>query len=246
MSARVHTGPGAPPRRALCETESPRLMNPAHRISEIFLSIQGEGPSAGTPAHFLRLQGCDVGCAWCDTRYSWPVEGGEAMDETELWSRARALGESPLLVVTGGEPLQHPALAALLGQALERWPRVEVETSGIAPPPLRHERLGWNHSPKLPSATPRWQETWRHAARFAEDPGTAFKIVVGADPDEADALRLIAAHALPRPRTSLMPEGLTDAALRERALRLAETCKREGLRLSPRLHVWLWGAKRGV
>jgi 7-carboxy-7-deazaguanine synthase len=43
-----------------------------------------------------------------------------------------------------------------------------------------------------------------------------------------------------------MPEGLTDAALHARALALAETCKRENLRLSPRLHVWLWGAKRGV
>jgi 7-carboxy-7-deazaguanine synthase len=44
----------------------------------------------------------------------------------------------------------------------------------------------------------------------------------------------------------LMPEGLTDAAVRARALTLAEVCRREGLRLSPRLHVWLWGAKRGV
>ena len=105
------------------------------RISELFLSLQGEGPSAGTPAHFLRLQGCDVGCSWCDTKYSWEPSGGRELELDELWEQARALGESQLLVVTGGEPLQHPALAAVLDAALERWPRVEVETSGIAPPP---------------------------------------------------------------------------------------------------------------
>ena len=69
---------------------------------------------------------------------------------------------------------------------------------------------------------------------------------MGGGGDEADALRLIGEHALPRERVLLMPEGLTDDALRERARALAETCKREGLRLSPRLHVWLWGARRGV
>ncbi|HUK64320.1 MAG TPA: 7-carboxy-7-deazaguanine synthase QueE, partial [Dongiaceae bacterium] len=236
----------APPRRALCETESPRLMNPAHRISEIFLSIQGEGPSAGTPAHFLRLQGCDVGCAWCDTRYSWPVEGGEAMDETELWSRARALGESPLLVVTGGEPLQHPALAALLGQALERWPRVEVETSGIAPPPLSHERLHWNVSPKLPSVTPRWRDTWAHAAQWLAEPRATIKVVVGDPPDPDDVVRLLSEHRVPPARVMLMPEGLTDAEVRAHAPGVVELCRAHGYRLSPRLHIWMWGAKRGV
>jgi 7-carboxy-7-deazaguanine synthase len=44
----------------------------------------------------------------------------------------------------------------------------------------------------------------------------------------------------------LMPEGLTDAAVRQHALALVETCRREGFRLSPRLHIWLWGARRGV
>jgi hypothetical protein len=69
---------------------------------------------------------------------------------------------------------------------------------------------------------------------------------VGGDPDTDDALRLVAAHALPRERVVLMPEGLTDAAIRGHALALAEVCKREGLRFGARLHVWLWGARRGV
>jgi organic radical activating enzyme len=216
------------------------------RVAESFLSLQGEGPTAGTPAHFLRLQGCDVGCRWCDSKYTWDAAGGDAVPLDRALADLRALGEAPLLVVTGGEPLAHEGVRALLVAALGLWPRVEVETSGLEPPPLSHPRLAYNCSPKLPSATTRWAETWAHAAAFAADPNTTFKLVIGDDPDAADALRLIAERALPRGRVVLMPEGLTDAAVRARAAALAELCKREGLRFGPRLHVWLWGARRGV
>ena len=217
----------------------------ALRVSEIFLSLQGEGPSAGTPAHFVRLQGCDVGCHWCDTKYSWDERGGERMELEEIWTRALALGKAPLLVVTGGEPLAQPGLTPLLEQALARWPRVEVETSGIEPPPLSHARLSYNVSPKLPSATPRWSETWRHQAAWIAEPNATFKLVVGDPPDPEDARRLIARGGLPRERVMLMPEGITSEGLRARAATLAALCTREGLRMSPRLQVWMWGARRG-
>ena len=165
------------------------------RYSELFHSLQGEGPSTGTPAHFLRLQGCDVGCRWCDTRYTWPADGGTSATWAEVRERLQGLGRADLIVVTGGEPLVHGGIAELLALALESWPRVEVETSGIAAPPLRHERLFYNHSPKLPSVTERWQDTWRHAGAFAADPNTTTKIVIGDDPDTEDALRLIQAGA---------------------------------------------------
>ena len=216
------------------------------RVSEIFLSLQGEGPSAGTPAHFLRLQGCTVGCRWCDTRYSWPADGGREMAPTAIWDQARALGPAPLLVVTGGEPLEHPGLAELLRAALDHWGAVEVETSGIATPPLSHPRLAWNVSPKLPSATPRWQESWRHAAAWNAEPRATFKIVVGDPPDPDDACRLLTQHGVRPERVMLMPEGITDEVIRRHALELTELCKREGWRMSPRLHIWLWGARRGV
>ena len=216
------------------------------RISELFLSLQGEGPSAGTPAHFLRLQGCDVGCMWCDSKYTWNAGDGRSIGYEAVFAELRALGEAPLLVVTGGEPLEHPGIETLLIAALERWPRVEVETSGLLPPPLRDPRLDYNVSPKLPSATPRWADTWQHAAVWVEEPHATFKVVVGDPPDLDDALRLITQHALPRERVMLMPEGLTDEKLRERARVLAEACKRHSLRMSPRLQIWIWGAKRGV
>ena len=216
------------------------------RISEIFLSLQGEGPSAGTPAHFIRLQGCDVGCVWCDTKYSWDAATGRELSATAACDEARALGDAPLVVITGGEPLEHPGLGELLKEALARWPRVEVETSGIAPPPLSDSRLAWNVSPKLPSATPRWRDTWAHVRAWIAEPHATFKLVVGDPPDPDDATDLISRHALPRERVMLMPEGLTEPVLRTRAKALAEHCKRLGVRMSPRLHIWMWGAKRGV
>jgi len=224
------------------------------RVSEVFRSLQGEGPSAGTPAVFVRLQGCSVGCRWCDTKYSWDAAGGRAIERDELWAEAaRAPGaagsgscEAPLLVITGGEPLEHAGLLELIAAGLERFARVEVETSGVAPPPLSHPRLFYNLSPKLPSATPLAAATWAHARAWIAEPRATFKLVVGDEADLAHALERIAEHGVPRARVMLMPEAMTAKILRERSLWLAAVCAREGLRLSPRLHIWLWGARRGV
>jgi organic radical activating enzyme len=158
----------------------------------------------------------------------------------------QALGQSALLVLTGGEPAQHPQLGELIDWALDRWPRVEVETSGIGPPPRSSERLYYNVSPKLPSATAGCERTWEHIEAWKREPRATFKLVVGDDPDLADALERIRTHTLPPDRVMLMPEGMTTEALARHALPLAEVCRTHGFRLSPRLHIWLWGARRGV
>jgi organic radical activating enzyme len=149
-------------------------------------------------------------------------------------------------VVTGGEPLEHPELGPLLLEALARWTRVEVETSGIAAPELHDPRLSYNVSPKLPSATPRWRDTWAHIPAWIDAPRATFKIVVGDAPDPADAVRLIHEHALPRERVLLMPQGMTAAELATRSAAVAALCVEHGFRMSPRLHIAIWGARRGV
>ncbi|MBI3272800.1 MAG: 7-carboxy-7-deazaguanine synthase QueE [Planctomycetes bacterium] len=216
------------------------------RVSEVFSSLQGEGPSVGRPALFVRLQGCDVGCSWCDTKYTWDPALGEALDLDDLERRASALGACDLLVVTGGEPLAHPSIEAVLEWGVRRHARVEVETSALRPPPLARPNLAYVASPKLPGVTPRWAETWVHVGAFLALPATTFKFVVRDEPEFEELLALLRRHDLPRERVMVMPEGTTDAQVRARALALAEPCKRAGLRLSPRLHVWLWGARRGV
>ena len=213
------------------------------RLAEKFRSLQGEGPSAGAPATFARLQGCSVGCRWCDSRYTWDSGLGREVSLQGLLAELKGLGACDLLVITGGEPLEVQGFEELAAAACREWTRVEVETSGVRPPPLALPNLFWNWSPKLPSATPKWESTWAHAGAWMAEPRAIAKIVVGTG-DAADAERL--AKTLPRDRVWLMPEAMTAESLRERSEPLAEICKREGWRLSPRLHVWLWGARRGV
>src|SRR5215475_9672831 len=88
------------------------------RIAEAFFSIQGEGPTAGLPAVFIRLQGCSVGCIWCDTKYSWDPDGGRDVEIEALVSEAVAF-PCRRVVITGGEPLESSLflpLATLLSQ----------------------------------------------------------------------------------------------------------------------------------
>src|SRR5678815_6049615 len=87
------------------------------RIAEIFFSIQGEGPTAGLPAVFIRLQGCSVGCRWCDTKYSWDPAAGRAVDLDELMSQARSY-PCRRVVITGGEPLESSLFFPLVSTCL--------------------------------------------------------------------------------------------------------------------------------
>src|SRR5438094_3219765 len=88
------------------------------RIAECFHSIQGEGVSAGVPCVFVRLQGCSVGCRWCDTKYSWDPAGGREQTLAALLADVEAFA-CRRVVVTGGEPLESEAFGPLV-QAL--WP----------------------------------------------------------------------------------------------------------------------------
>lgn len=97
------------------------------RVTEIFHSIQGESTRAGLPCTFVRLTGCPLRCVWCDTEYAF--HGGERMSLDDIVARVRAFG-TPLVEVTGGEPLVHRGAFDLVRRLLDEGFTVLVETSG--------------------------------------------------------------------------------------------------------------------
>lgn len=97
------------------------------RVTEIFHSIQGESTWAGLPCTFVRLTGCPLRCAWCDTEYSF--HGGERMTLDHIVRRVEEIG-TPLVELTGGEPLIHRNAFELARVLLDRDFTVLVETSG--------------------------------------------------------------------------------------------------------------------
>jgi len=217
------------------------------RVAEVFYSIQGEGATAGLPAVFVRLQGCSVGCTWCDTKYSWDRGAGREVELETLVEEAAAF-PCRRAVVTGGEPLESPMFAALLRALGTRGFAVEVETAGILPPPPGVEgSVQWNVSIKLRGSGVDAARRIRPEAirRFlARD--AWWKFVVTDDADVSEVLQLAERFALPRARILLQPEAVRHDDLIERSRSVVEACKRHGFRFSPRLHVLLWGAKRGV
>ncbi len=97
------------------------------RVTEIFHSIQGESTWAGAPCTFVRLTGCPLRCSWCDTEYSF--YGGERMTLDGIVEEVRGIG-TPLVEITGGEPLIHGNAFTLVDRLLDAGFTVLVETSG--------------------------------------------------------------------------------------------------------------------
>ena len=216
------------------------------RVAEVFHSIQGEGATAGAPAVFVRLQGCSVGCRWCDTKYSWDPEGGRAADLPRILDEVAAY-RCGRVIVTGGEPLESPLFAPLLAALGERGLAIEVETSGVLPPPAGLPQVQWNVSVKLAgSGVAEARRINATAIAAFLDRGAWWKFVIAEPGDLAEVLELAERFALPRERILLQPEALRREELIERSPWIVDACKTHGFRFSPRLHVMLWGARRGI
>lgn len=99
-------------------------------VMESFYTIQGEGHYTGTPAYFIRLGGCDVGCHWCDVKESWDASKFKWYSVVEIVEKAIASG-CKLAVITGGEPLMYD-LSALTAQLKKVGFATNIETSGTS------------------------------------------------------------------------------------------------------------------
>lgn len=226
------------------------------KISEIFYSVQGEGGLIGVPSIFVRTSGCNLRCTWCDTPYaSWSPEGAD-LSVREIVDKVRAY-PGHHVVVTGGEPMIAPAVLELTGELKRAGLHITVETAGTVAIPVICDLM--SISPKLSNSTPFEREAGKWAAqheRLRYQPSVLsqlmnsydyqLKFVVSSTHDLDEVEQICKQTAANPNQVILMPEGTSRSVLAERSLWLVDVCKTRGFRFSPRLHIDLWGDKRGV
>jgi len=222
------------------------------KIAEIFYSLQGEGSLVGVPSIFVRTSGCNLRCTWCDTPYtSWHPEG----QERSLAAILAEVDRYPArhVVVTGGEPLIAPEIVQLTEALREQRRHITIETAGTVFAPVACDLM--SISPKLANSTPAapWAATHERLRiqpeilqRLISAYEYQLKFVIASPDDLPELRRLVDTLAADPAKVLLMPEGVDPQVLHERGLWLSEICKQEGFRFSPRLHIQLYGNRRGV
>jgi len=222
------------------------------KISEIFYSLQGEGGLVGMPSIFVRTSGCNLRCRWCDTPYtSWNPEG-EEMTIDAILAKVRTY-PATYAVVTGGEPMIAPGIGELTTRLKKAGMHVTIETAGTVWANVQCDLL--SVSPKLSNSTPEGQFAAQHE-RLRIQPSVLSRLIgaheyqlkfVVAEKSDLDEIRaLVKTLGAPRKNVILMPEGVDVELLRQRTAWIADICKTEGFRFTPRLHIELYGNKRGV
>ena len=230
---------------------------------EIFHTLQGEGASLGVPAVFLRLSLCNLHCQWCDTPYTWNWKQTRWKHQDGIkFSKAEQIIElAPAeiaqlvssydcdrLVLTGGEPLLQQDELAKLIRLLPGASFIEVETNGTQIP--SDDFIGiptqFNVSPKLSNSgmNEKLRLNFEALELFASLKTAVFKYVICNQADLNEVKLLQSKLNLSSGRIYLMPEGRDAETLQQRSLWLADICRDQGYRFSPRLHVLLWGNER--
>lgn len=236
---------------------------------EIFDTVQGEGRNIGRPVVFARLSGCNLQCSWCDTPYTWAFTEGlaEKHDEGKVYDREQeqvqvTIGEAidqvstlkiPRLVITGGEPMLQQKGIVELARGLKAndedyW--VEIETNGTVVP--KQETVDavdqFNVSPKLSNSgnTKKKRDRAPAMEAYVASGKADFKFVVFGDEDLPEILELVEQYDIPHDRVFLMPEGRTEEEVERHQKELVDIAIKHNFNITTRLHVLIYGAKRGV
>jgi 7-carboxy-7-deazaguanine synthase len=229
-------------------------------ISEIFYSLQGEGELTGVPSVFVRSSGCNLRCTWCDTPYaSWNPEGTQR-SVAQLLAAIETHPQARHVVLTGGEPMIAKEMRTLAAEIKKTGRHITIETAAtVAPEGIACDLASL--SPKLLNSAPDPVEhaAWRkkhEATRWQPDVVRAwidqypyqFKFVVARPEDVEELEDMLAAlqREIPRHKVLLMPEAITLEKMRGRSAWLGELCKARGYRYAHRLHIELYGNKRGT
>ncbi len=240
---------------------------------EIFYSLQGEGKNIGKPSIFIRLSLCNLYCFWCDTDYTWNWEHTSYSHQNDKEPSYQKFKKSESiiqlsneqiiaevqkyncnrLIFTGGEPLiQQKKLLPLLNQLKKQNPQyyIEFETNGTIIPEPELEALAdqFNVSLKLAHSKVLLQERLKTQAIdfFAQNAKSNFKFVVDSPKDLDEILEIIQKYAIFHDKVYLMPQGTKSHILQEKQQWLIEICKQYQFNYTDRLHILIYGNKRGV
>lgn len=238
------------------------LSDDAIPISEIFVTIQGEGPYIGLPAVFVRVWGCNLACPTCDAWYTVPrllAERGiksefEMMSGSQIIRKVRELlDEYPSithLVITGGEPLLYQdRWIKFLGEFVLMELDIEWETNGTIIPTSAIEQITecFDVSPKLSTfgGISEIERIVDDALKWHNSNTKSwFKFVVASNVDVKELNELVKRLRLNAKRVMLMPEGDTNEEIKRTGLICADAAKRYGWRMTWRLQTPLWGTMR--
>ena len=221
-------------------------------VSEIFLSIQGEGRLTGVRSVFVRLAGCDLACRWCDSGYARDNGRGRSLSGAEVL--AELAGYSCRhVVVTGGEPLLAEGLGELLAAVKVSGKHITLETSATQFRRLQCDLI--SISPKLANSTPGGARAGDHEKRrlnvpaiqqFIDEHDYQLKFAVSDAGDLVEVNDILSRlDSVDRDKVLLMPIAATKEQHRRRAAIVAQLCIDHGFRFCPRVHIQLWGKTRG-
>jgi 7-carboxy-7-deazaguanine synthase len=219
------------------------------KVNEIFYSLQGEGSLAGIPTVFIRLQGCNLNCAWCDTPYAHDTQEGKVMTVNEIADEVALISPTTCswICITGGEPLeQAEELEELVATLRLRDYFIEIETNGSKPPPPWHIEVdNWCVDIKGPSSGEMlsWNAEWEQLPFVG-----SFKLVA-ANREDLTYLAALAPRLVHADPNSIMVSPCNSAnalASEDWMQECADFCKHYGYHLSLQLHKVIWGNKRGV
>jgi 7-carboxy-7-deazaguanine synthase len=208
------------------------------KITEIFHSLQGEAQFAGLPTVFVRLTGCPLRCAYCDTAYAFT--GGEWQALPEIMARVAAF-QTHDVCVTGGEPLAQRACPALLTALCDAGHRVSLETSGALPVAGLDPRVVRVFDLKTPGSGESHRNLYGELAGLRAHDQVKFVITSRADYEWSRAQ--LAEHALAARCGVLFSPSF--GQLEARSLAEWILADRLPVRFQVQLHKILWGEERG-
>jgi len=208
------------------------------KISEIFYSIQGEGPQLGLPAWFIRTSGCNLNCDFCDTLYA---NKGINKSIKEIIKEIN-IQQTYNVIITGGEPFIQKQLPDLIHELINNSFSVFIETNGTI---YNSNLIGF--AKFIVSPKPQFLNTKYLASLEKWSQHAAFKFVVETK-DEFDSARFLCEELCKYEDVYFMPKCKTKEEHERNLEPLVDLVKEytPWVQVSPRLHIYLWGDKRGV